>query len=294
MSASRETTVLFADVSESTRLYETAGDLKAMEAIQGCLGRMHEAVVAAGGRVVKTMGDEIMALFPVPDAAAAAAGAMQKSIETMAEVGGIRLGVRIGFHYGPVIQREGDVFGDTVNLAARLVQQANKDQIITSSETAAVLGEAYRASMRQLYAIQVRGRTEEVELFELVWRIGNETATFQTDALRARQRAPVLRLRYRDQEIVRRREQESIILGREPDCDLVIAHHLVSRHHCRIERRQDKFVLADQSTNGTYVTVEGDTEMPLHREELPLRRHGWISLGQPRADNGDVVEYFCE
>jgi class 3 adenylate cyclase len=294
MSVTRETTVLFADVSGSTRLYETAGDVKATEAIQDCLLRLREAAVAAGGRVVKTIGDEILALFPVADAAAEAAGAMQKSIETMAEVGGTKLGVRIGFHCGPVIQRDDDVFGDTVNLAARLVQQANKDQIITSAETAAVLGEAYRASMRQLYAIQIKGKSEEVELYELVWRIGNDTATFQTDALRARQKASTLRLRYRDEEILRRREHESIVIGREEDCDLVILHHLVSRHHCSIERRQDKFVLVDQSTNGTYVTVEGDTEVPLHREAFTLRRHGWISFGQPRVDAEDVVEYFCE
>src|SRR5437762_11315793 len=73
MEESRQTTVLFADVSGSTKLYETAGDAAALTAIGRCIERMRKAAESTGGRVVKTIGDEIMALFPSPDAAAGAA-----------------------------------------------------------------------------------------------------------------------------------------------------------------------------------------------------------------------------
>src|SRR5256886_15624892 len=75
MEESRQTTVLFADVSGSTKLYETAGDAVALTAIGRCIERMRKAAESTGGRVVKTIGDEIMALFPRPDAAAGAASA---------------------------------------------------------------------------------------------------------------------------------------------------------------------------------------------------------------------------
>src|SRR5216117_1589243 len=128
MEESRQTTVLFADVSGSTKLYETAGDAVALTAIGRCIERMRKAAESTGGRVVKTIGDEIMALFPSPDAAAGAASEMHATIEQLPEVGGAKLGVRVGFHSGPVIQREDDVFGDTVNMAAPGDQRGGQSQ----------------------------------------------------------------------------------------------------------------------------------------------------------------------
>ena len=69
----RHATVLFADVSGSTKLYEAAGDAIALETINRMLADMRRATEQAGGRVVKTIGDEVMALFPSPAAAATAA-----------------------------------------------------------------------------------------------------------------------------------------------------------------------------------------------------------------------------
>jgi len=294
MEPSRQTTVLFADVSGSTKLYETAGDAAALEAIGQCIDKLRRATEADGGRVVKTLGDEVMALFASPDAAASAAAQMHAAIEALPAVGDTKLSVRIGFHAGPVIQRDNDVFGDTVNLAARLVEQAMKGQIIISEETAGLLGPVFRNWARRLYAIQVKGKGEEVMLCELVWRqTADMTAVAGTRSV-ARSSHAALRLKYRDLEIVRRRGSESITIGREPDCGLTISDQNASRQHCTIERRQDKFVLKDHSSNGTFVTVEGDTELLLRREELTLRKRGWISFGQSRASASEVVEYFCE
>jgi adenylate cyclase len=69
---------------------------------------------------------------------------------------------------------------------------------------------------------------------------------------------------------------------------------MASRQHCTIERRQDLFVLRDHSTNGTYVTIEGDAEMAVRRSEVSLRKHGWVSFGQPRAPGVEAVEFFVD
>src|SRR2546428_11975011 len=169
MEESRQATVLFADVSGSTKLYETAGDAAALTAIGRCIERMRKAAESTGGRVVKTIGDEVMVLFPSPDAAAGAASEMHATIEQLPEVGGTRLGVRIGFHSGPVIQRDNDVFGDTVNMAARLVEQAVKGQIIISHETAELFSPAFRMFTRPLYSIQGKGKAEEALLCAVMW-----------------------------------------------------------------------------------------------------------------------------
>lgn len=295
MEVSRQTVVLFADVAGSTKLYESAGDAVAMDAIERCLRLMRHATEVAGGRVVKTIGDEIMALFPTPDAATGAAAEMQHAIDQLLPVASTKLGLRVGFHFGPVMQRDGDVFGDTVNVASRLVEQAVRGQIITSSETMAMLGPVFRAWTRRLYSIQIKGKTSEVELCEVIWSQRADTTAISSHRMAAKAAPVVLRLRYRDLERKLRRNPDAITIGREQTPHgLVVEDHNASRLHCTIERRQDRFVLVDHSSNGSFVTVEGDPEVMLRREEFTLRKHGWIAFGQPRSGATEVVEFFCD
>ncbi|OLD77362.1 MAG: hypothetical protein AUF66_00265 [Betaproteobacteria bacterium 13_1_20CM_67_22] len=294
MQTTRHTTVLFADLSGSTKLYDSVGDTAAFEAIGACIDRLRQSAEADGGRVVKTMGDEVMVLFPSPDAAASAATRMHTAVESLPTVGSNKLALRIGFHTGPVVQRDNDIFGDTVNVASRLADQAVRGQILTSQETAALLGGFIRNWTRPLYSIQIRGKAEEVAICEIVWRQSPDVTEAIGSSV-ARKPAPVtLRLQYHGQEAMRRRGQDAIMIGRGPDCELVISDPKASRQHCTIERRQDRYVLQDHSTNGTYVTADGEREILLQREDLTLRGHGWIAFGQPRASTTDVVEYFCE
>jgi adenylate cyclase len=287
-------TVLFADVSGSTSLYETAGDSAALEAISTCLGAARAATEAWGGRVVKTIGDEVMSIFPGPDAAANAAADIQVRIDALPALAGRKLGVRIGFHHGPVLQRDDDVFGDTVNLAARLVSQAKKGEIILSTDTAGLLGPVFRTMVRELHAITVKGKAEEIGLVELIWKRDADATVYAGVQNRGRMARQALRLQYRGRELPQRRDTESISIGRDPASGLVVHDEMASRQHCTIERRQEQFVLRDHSTNGTYVSFDGDVEITVRRSEVSLRRHGWISFGQPRKPGVEVVEFFID
>lgn len=292
---SRFAAVLFADVVGSTQLYEKQGDTVGHRTVRGVIDVMRRATEAAGGRVVKTIGDEVMAVFGLADHAARAAVEMHVGVEALPEVAGMRMRLRIGFQGGPVLQKEEDVFGDTVNLAARLAGQAVAGQIITSRETADMLTAEYRLMARDLYGVKLKGKSEEIELAELVWKADeNATIVLRGSAPRPKAASVVLRLRYRGREIPMRRENDSMVLGRDPDCGITVADTMASRRHCTIERRQDKFFVKDHSTNGTYVTVEGDSELLLRREELTLRKHGWIAFGQPRAGTEEVVEFSLD
>src|SRR5438045_2626609 len=148
-----EAAVLFADVSGSTKLYETAGDTVAHAAIEKCINLMREKTVGAKGRVIKTIGDEVMSAFPTADAAADAAIEMQLGIAELEPVGGTQIGIRIGFNFGPVVERDGDVFGDAVNLAARLAAVAAKGQIITAKETVMRMSPMLKSSSRPITTI---------------------------------------------------------------------------------------------------------------------------------------------
>lgn len=291
----RETTVLFADVAGSTRLYEQAGDRKAADGIHACLDALRGATEASGGRVVKSIGDEIMALFATADSAAEAATRMHLAVSCLPPVGGQKLALRIAFHAGPVVQRGDDVFGDTVNLASRLVAQATKGQVLTSAQTADRLNPALRNSTRRLYDITVKGKSSDVALCELLWSKSADVTDFPLAETAKNMQRLRLRLKLGECQLIRRRQFESITIGRDPESTFVIQEITASRRHCVIERRQQNFVVRDHSANGTFVSISGGgAEVVLQREEMVLRGHGWLTFGQPKSVASHALEYFCE
>jgi adenylate cyclase len=292
METNRKTTVMFAGFIGMDNVIQAAGDSTAQEAVARCFERIGGAASSCGGRLAKTMRDKAMILVATPDAAADAAVAIHTAVAEFPAVAGAKLALGIGFHYGPVIQKEADVFGDTVNLAARLGEQAAKGQIITDLETANAFSPIYRPWVRKLGTVDVKGRSEQVEICELVWR-ADDSATLIQKRRVTTEGVLKLKLKYRGAEVIRRREKDAVVIGRDPECGLVVDDDQVSRHHCTIERRGDKYVVADTSSNGTYVTIQGEAEVLLQREELTLSKRGWIAFGQPRVAAKEAVEFIC-
>src|SRR2546430_13080125 len=101
MDSSGQTTVLVADVSGGSKLYEAAGYAAALEVIARCIERVRDAAESTGGQVVKTNGDKVMVLFASADAAAHAATRMHANIEALPEIGGAKPGVQGRLHTRP-------------------------------------------------------------------------------------------------------------------------------------------------------------------------------------------------
>jgi adenylate cyclase len=289
----RETTVVFADILGGADLIAKAGDSAAVAALGACVAHLKKAAEGCGGRVVSRATEKLMVLLPTPDAAADAAAAMHAAMETLPQAGDTKLALGIGFHHGPVIQKDNEVWGDTVNLAAQLVEQAANGQIITTRETASHLSPLYRAWMRKLYSIDIKGRSGQVALCELVWR-ADDNATLFAKNRNTRVASTTLTVVYRDKTIVRRRDRDSITIGRDPNCGIAIADDQASRLHCTIERRQDKWFLIDHSTNGTYVSVDGADDVLVQREEFTLSGRGRIACGQPSVSTKEIVGFTVE
>ena len=287
--------VLFADVSGSTKLYETAGDQVAKATIDRCVRIMRERTEAAKGRVIKTIGDEVMSSFPSVDAAADAAIEMQAAINELEPVGNNRIGIRIGFNWGPIVaQGDGDIFGDAVNVAARLSHVAVKGQIITARDTVMLMSPMLKSATRKITNIQIKGKAAEVEVYELMWQQSGDATTMAVTRSVFKPVKTTLRLVSHAGEQLLSDERTAVSMGRDAGSELVIKDRMASRSHGKIERRLDKFVLIDHSANGTFVTVDGDKEVVLRREEFTLRGKGWISFGQSKTTATDILEYFCE
>ena len=284
-------TILFADVSGSTKLFETRGDEAARRIVSAVLGALGEIVKRHGGRVIKTIGDELMCVFPDAERGFLAATDMQTLVNALLVTKGVKRMIRVGFHSGPVIEEKGDVFGDTVNVAARMAGVAKGMQIMTTRTTVDALPPALRASTRQIASLAVKGKADDLAVCEVLWQESDDL-TMAAGASTVAEIRFELVLRHGAKELVLGAERSAAMIGRDAGCDLVIAEPKASRQHARIERRRDKFFLTDQSTNGTYVTFTGEAEIVLRREEAMLRRSGRIVFGHSATEpGGDTIEF---
>lgn len=286
-----EVVVLFADISGSTRLYETVGDARAKEMIDECLEIMRKITVRQRGRVIKNIGDEIMCVFSDANHAHLAASDMQLKIAALPAISGIKRAVRIGLHVGKVIAEGGDVFGDTVNTAARMAALAKSDQILTTLATVQRLSPMLRESTRRIAALAVKGKGDDIEVCEIIWQMGADL-TMATDSITEPAAAIELDLTHGTQRLALDQTSVELRLGRDASCQIVLADRKASRVHARIERRRDKFFLIDQSTNGTFITFEGEAEIALRREETMLRGRGSIVFGHSRAQSTEEAVEF--
>ena len=289
MSDDRHVAVLFADIAGSTRLYEQLGDEKALAAIGDCLAIVATTAHGHGGRLVKTIGDEAMVAFPGAAEAVSAAAEFQQRMAEHTRGRNLRLAFRVGIHCGPALETDGDMFGDSVNVAARMVGLAKSGQVILSGAAAERLPAELRACVRELDVLTVKGKEKDIAILELLWQDSAELTTLTT---RPMLRSARLELVHGTRAIELGPATSTLTLGRDAQNDVVIADRLGSRLHARIERRRDRFVLIDQSSNGTYVTVEGEGEIALRREELMLRGRGHISFGHSYAvDPAETLQF---
>jgi class 3 adenylate cyclase len=297
MSREASLVVLFADISRSTRLYEILGDQTAQRLVATGLAALSSVANHHEGAVIKTIGDEIMCTFPDATLALEAAQAMQRAIEHLPEVsklGLAPLSIRIGFHLGTIVHRDSDIFGDAVNVAARMVALAKPKQILTTEPTVRALLEGARAMVRCIDRTTVKGKSGEFDIYEVIWDIREMTFVATRPLLSPIQQAR-LRLWCSGTRIEVDQSRPSASLGRHFDNEIVVPEALASRLHCRVEYRRGKFVLVDQSTNGTYVAVRGRDSVFLHREEIVLEGSGVIGLGREVEPDGEgAIHFICE
>jgi len=169
-------TFLFTDLKGSTELYERVGDLAAFDLVRAHFRVLNEIVAAEAGAVVKTIGDAVMATFPTPDRALAAAMRMREAMRTLND-GRSReeLLLKIGIHEGPclavVLNDRQDYFGTTVNVAARVQALAQSRAILATKsvvadpQASALLETSGLTPTAQSRAL--RGIADEVPVYEI-------------------------------------------------------------------------------------------------------------------------------
>src|SRR5574341_592805 len=280
-------TVLFADLRGSTSLYETLGNAEATSVVTQSVALLGQIVANCHGRVVKTLGDGLMALFEEAPRGVQAADEMHESLERIAGLPGRvpALKLQVALDHGEIIEMAGDCFGDAVNVAARLLDHAGDNETLITGKVLANLGTSQRERFRRLDRMQLRGRQEPVEVFRMEARRFGDTLSTAFEDTPPLYIPDGIRLVWLDTSRVFSGPSLPVILGRSPQATYCIDDNRVSRSHCRVEWHGGNFQLTDLSYNGTYVRYGSQAEfVTLKRGTCVLHGHGIICLGAPPTD----------
>ena len=279
-------TVLMADIVNSTSMYERLGDLRARELVGSGLDVMISAVSGHDGRLIKSLGDGILACFEGPGAAPAALEISQRVADLMLEA-------RVGVHLGSVIDDGNDIFGDTVNTAARLASAARPSEVLISKPVWEGLPEYLRGLCRPIPSIGVKGKVKPVEVYSFISQVEEFGETMLQEPASAQQDMEASSLELRLGEVCLRLDGPgTYVLGRGNECDLVVDNHRTSRAHAKVFHRGSTFMLEDSSTNGTTVLPDSGAAVRIHRRDTALFGRGKIYLGsKPGEAAAQPVEY---
>lgn len=297
-----ETTVVFADLAGSARIFEAMGNARATATVTHLIQMLGNQCEAHGGRVVKTLGDGIFAIFPHSLDAVAAVIQLQRGHQKRVVTWPVplRMELQIGVARGEVVEVDGDFYGDAVNLASRLSDMAGSGQIWAAEGVVQDLPEGdFRH--RSLGPITIRGKYEMPVVYRVYWhedyfspfltipaelplQVASDSAIGQIEFARLGVRST-----FNAQEM-------PIHLGRVNEAHFIISDPRVSRLHARLHLRQGSFVLTDISSYGTWVRFHGNgevsQELALRREECLLHGEGEISFGAPLSESSSPTITF--
>ena len=288
-------TVLFADLRGSTSMYEKLGNVDAAAVVTQSVALLARIVTSTHGHVVKTLGDGLLAMFDSPSFAVAAADEMHQSMQRInaPDVSALPAGARlmplklqVGLAMGEVMEISGDVFGDAVNVAARLLDHAGDNETLATETVLDGLNDLERSRFRSLDRMQLRGRVEpvRVHILDATDGFGDYPATILGDFSPAAEPEGI-RLVWLDINRIYTGGDLPVELGRGPQVPYGIDDTRVSRSHARIDWHGGTFSLTDLSYNGTYVRFDHDPEIiSLRRGTCTLHGSGVIGLGTSPVD----------
>ncbi|WP_423453716.1 FHA domain-containing protein [Ottowia sp. VDI28] len=308
-------TIAFIDLADSTAAYQAMGSEEVAGVISKVTQWIGRVCEAHDGRILKFLGDGVMAEFGNSVDAVTAAVFLQqqhtKRIRRWPEP--LHMGLKIGLASGAVVRMGNDAYGDPVNFASRLSDMSGSNAIWATESVINQLrtNRRHRISnrgevlenirYRSLGMIRIKGIVQPHPVFQIEW---NDEIPTDLITIRGVLQEPELpdtekveshiELGWEGNNKVFVSSELPIQIGRVPDCHFVISDPRVSRKHSTIEWINGAFVLADQSTYGTWIRFTGKSasEVQLRRSQCILHSGGEMALGVPFSDASAPVLSF--
>jgi adenylate cyclase len=322
-----ETCILVAEVIGDNPLLDKIGRDETLRAVERSRKRAERSIEAYRGFAVSVDGRRLVAHFPRGENAVLAAFDMRARVKQLPPVSGVALSVHVVVHAGHLDANSNQPDLEAVTLAGRLVIAAPANQILVSDEAVERLPETMRGQMvaEPASAMSVSGYTGALHAFpagvvptatsnsaavppsveafsptstsltmnQAMREAAGQSsqAAFPTGAAHAQPRTTLM-LRHNNNNLSVSDNHPVVLAGREEGNDLVIIDRRASRHHARIEWRQNHFVLIDTSTNGTFMVDQAGNEVVLRRGEADMPPRGRIGFGYSPTEVGAEVVFF--
>ena len=287
-------TVVFADLTGSTGLFESLGNAKATQAITRLTQWIGKVCTAQNGHVVKYLGDGVLMVFKENASAVEAVVEMQRihSERIKSWPDALKMRLQIGLARGDVVAQDGDFFGDAVNVASRLSDLSGPEQILGTDTVIDSLPSGNTIRSRCLGAMDIRGRDEACTVYQVEWQSELLTEFFTVPASltaspfsRPTRQMGAINLSWLDVQMSFKSTELPIYIGRVDDANFVVTDPRVSRMHAKITWHGGKFYVEDISSFGTWVRFEGAKDIvPLRRSDCVLLVMGELALGGPFED----------
>ena len=289
-----ELTVVFADLTGSTRLFEELGNVKATQAITRLTQWIGGVCKNHSGHVVKYLGDGVLILFQESRDAVEAVNELHKvhhkRIRNWPEP--LKMRLQVGMARGDVVEQNGDCYGDAVNLASRLSDLSGPEQILASETVIQHLPDDFIIRGRSMGSMVIRGLTESCVVHRIEWQeeVLSELFTMPASlmsfsAARNEVRPVGVELSWLDTSVRFTSSELPVFLGRDADVQFVVQDPRVSRKHALIEWRSGKFYLEDISSYGTWVRFsDSNAIVALRRQDCVLLLDGELALGASFED----------
>jgi len=285
-------TVLFADICRSTVLFEQLGDQTAVDLIMQAMQLAEDIANQNKGTAIGTIGDEIMCTFKAPEDALISASQIHSQMAQNSSMKEHHLAMRIGINSGEVLSLRNSVYGDTVNIAARLTQLAKGHQSLVSSATIATIREDIRNQLRLVGQFNLQGKAGVIEVHELLQPDTEEEITEVATGIESTARSYLMTARFLSRQMRFDPMLVRFQFGRGMECDQVIDHPTISRQHAEFLYRDGQFILRDFSTNGSVVIQENKLGR-LHRSSIELKGNGKIYLGRTPNQRPFCIQFTC-
>ncbi len=269
--------VLHATIEVDGRPLGETRNAETKRQIERALKRATFVIEGFQGKVVRHGEGLILALFPEAEGAIIASCEMLSRISQLPPVLGMRLSMRVGLQCGEAEISGESLIGEAAAIAAGLLGQAASGQILAGHRTLGTLPPPLRQVLRPLVLHPDQGDAHDSAVMEVSCQCVTGGRIIPSAPPEPE---PRLRLGNEGREYFVDASSRGLSLGRDPDCDVHIHDPRASRRHAWIGHRRNGFVLADSSSNGTFITFEDGSEHMVKHAELPLLGKGSIAFGE--------------
>ncbi|MEQ8234090.1 MAG: FHA domain-containing protein [Gammaproteobacteria bacterium] len=288
---------LSADVSGSTRLYETFGNDVARRDVALCLALLAAVAERHAGVVDGTAGDEILCHFAHPRDAAEVGREMHEALRAASAARRFRCGelrVKVAWHYGLAEWRDGTLVGATPRVQQQIIACARPEEVLVSGDALEALPMAMRATAQLIDTVNSVVDGAPLAVYRLPWDDDTEVTRYRAPAPPAgTSRRLELRRGARCWHLDA--DHPGCTIGRTDDNDIATGSRFTSRHHASIDLRHGRFYLSDASSNGTLVIRDGTERELVRHEQAVLHGSGELVFGDIAGQDDDArLSFRCE